>query len=483
MVFSTLLFLFLFLPAVIIGNFVLPFRYRNYFLLLASFVFFAWGGVSYSLLLVVSVLINYTIGLLIHKYRGRKGAKIAVGIGVSLNLLIIVVFKYANFIFENINFIRADLNYDPIHLEKILLPIGISFYTFQAMSYLIDLYRGQVTVQKKLTDLALYIFLFPQLIAGPIIRYHDIANQIRNRENNLDNFVSGIRRFILGLAKKVFIANQMAVIADQAFSIPPEGLSTAFAWMGVIAYSLQIYFDFSGYSDMAIGLGRMFGFRFLENFNFPYIARSIKEFWRRWHISLSSWFRDYLYIPLGGNRKGVGRTYLNLFIVFFLTGLWHGASWNFVIWGLFHGLFLVLERIGLGNLLLKTWKPFQHLYTLFIVLISWVFFRADTLPSALGYLKAMFVFKPITMNLDLISEYDNVLYYIIGAVAILSSSTIWVDTGKVLAEMQKKLSPVANIIYVNIGFIFELLSIIAVLVFTTFFLVSNSYNPFIYFRF
>ncbi|OQX80121.1 MAG: membrane-bound O-acyltransferase family protein [Bacteroidetes bacterium 4484_276] len=483
MVFSTLLFLFLFLPAVLLGNFILPFRFRNYFLLFSSFVFFAWGGVSYSILLVFSVLINYSVGLLIHKYRGGNGAKIALGTGVGLNLLIIIIFKYSNFIFDNINILISDFGYGPISISRILLPIGISFYTFQAISYLIDLYRKQVGVQKDLSALALYIFLFPQLIAGPIIRYHDISNQIKERENNLENFVVGIRRFILGLAKKVLIANQMAVMADQAFGLQAENLSTVMAWIGIIAYSFQIYFDFSGYSDMAIGLGRMLGFKFPENFNFPYIARSIKEFWRRWHISLSTWFRDYLYIPLGGNRKGTGRTYVNLLIVFFLTGLWHGASWNFVIWGFFHGTFLVLERIGLEKLLLKLWKPFQHIYTLFVVLIAWVFFRADTLESSLGYLKAMFVYKPVAINLDLISEYDNILFYAIGVAAILSSSTIWVDAQKFLSGAREKFSSPVNTLYLNISFLFQLLSIIIVLALTTFFLVSNSYNPFIYFRF
>jgi len=483
MVFSTLLFLFLFLPAVLTGNFVLPFRFRNYFLLLSSFVFFAWGGVSYSLLLVLSVLINYTVGLLIHKFRKSLGAKIALGIGVGMNLLIIVIFKYANFIIDNLNILRVDLSYDPLEIGTILLPIGISFYTFQAISYLIDLYRKQVVVQKNLADLALYIFLFPQLIAGPIIRYHDISNQIKHRHNSIDNFVEGIKRFILGLAKKVLIANQMAVIADQAFSLPSDNLSTAFAWMGIIAYSFQIYFDFSGYSDMAIGLGRMLGFKFPENFNFPYIARSIKEFWRRWHISLSTWFRDYLYIPLGGNKKGSVRTYVNLLIVFFLTGLWHGASWNFVIWGFFHGFFLVLERLGLDKFLVKLWHPLQHIYTLFVVLIAWVFFRADTLEASIGYLKAMFAYKSITGNIGFISEYDNVVYYFVAIAAIISSSTFWVDIQKFLLKVQAKLSSSANSLYLNLSFIFQLLAIVLVLALTTFLLVSNSYNPFIYFRF
>ncbi len=483
MVFSTLLFLFLFLPAVLLGNFILPFRFRNYFLLLSSFVFFAWGGVSYSLLLILSVLINYFVGLLIHKYRESSGAGIALGIGVGLNLLIIVIFKYSNFIFENINFLRSNLEYDPINIGHIILPIGISFYTFQAISYLIDLYRRQVEVQKNFADLALYIFLFPQLIAGPIIRYHDIAAQIKTRSNNLDNFVEGIKRFVLGLAKKVLIANQMAVIADQAFNTPGDELSTLLAWLGVFAYSFQIYFDFSGYSDMAIGLGRMLGFKFPENFNFPYIARSIKEFWRRWHISLSTWFRDYLYIPLGGNRISPTRTYVNLLIVFFLTGLWHGASWNFVIWGFFHGFFLVFERLGFEKLLQRLWRPLQHIYTLFVVLIAWVFFRAETLEASLGYLKAMFWYKPMWINIELISEYDNLMFYLVGAAAILSSSTLWVDIQNYLSIMQTRLSRASRYIYLNMVFLIQVLAIVAVLVITTMLLVSNSYNPFIYFRF
>lgn len=285
------------------------------------------------------------------------------------------------------------------------------------------------------------------------------------------------------MAKKVIIANQMAIIADQAFNLPPGELSTILAWMGILAYSFQIYFDFSGYSDMAIGLGRMFGFTFPENFNFPYISQSIKEFWRRWHISLSTWFRDYLYIPLGGNRKGKYHTYVNLLIVFFLTGFWHGASWNFLIWGLFHGFFLVLERVGFGNLLLKVWRPLRHFYTLVVVLIAWVFFRAEDIHASFGYLNAMFTYKPYTINIDMLYEYNNVFFYIIGILALLSSTTIWIAARNFLAKIEHNLSLRMRSVYVSLSYLFLALSVILVLAIATLLLVSNSYNPFIYFRF
>ena len=345
MVFSSLTFLYLFLPIVLILNYLTPTKYRNYTLLIASFVFYSLGGISLTLLLLSSVIFNYFAGLVINLKLNKKGSKTALFIGIAGNLSLLGYYKYANFIVHNINDLFHSIGIS-ISFENpgIILPIGISFFTFQAISYLVDLYYQRVELQRNFFSLAVYISLFPQLIAGPIVRYHNIADQLAKRENSPSKFVSGIKRFVIGLAKKVLIANQFALLADTAFQISPENLSTFVAWAGIIAYSIQIYFDFSGYSDMAIGLGRMLGFEFLENFNFPYIARSIREFWKRWHISLTNWFRDYLYIPLGGNSKGKTRTYFNLIFVFFLTGLWHGASWSFVAWGLLHGLFLILER-------------------------------------------------------------------------------------------------------------------------------------------
>jgi alginate O-acetyltransferase complex protein AlgI len=350
-------------------------------------IFFAWGGVSYSLLLVASVVFNYFTGLGIGKSQRHRWRKIFLAIGVALNLVFLGTFKYASFFIENLNQLLGHFGGHGFENSPILLPIGISFYTFQAMSYLVDVYRRQVPYQRSIWNLGLFISLFPQLIAGPIVRYHEIERQIMLRHSTIERFAGGIRRFIIGLAKKVLIANSMGFVADECFNMGMGELSTPLAWIGIVSYSLQIYFDFSGYSDMAIGLGKMFGFELPENFNFPYVARSIKEFWRRWHISLSSWFKDYLYIPLGGNRLGRHRTYVNLFIVFFVTGLWHGASWTFVVWGLVHGSFLVIEKLTDQRFPDRLPVFLQHIYTLFVVMMAWVLFRADTFGYAADFSK------------------------------------------------------------------------------------------------
>ncbi len=362
------------------------------------------------------------------------------------------------------------------------MPIGISFYTFQALSYLIDVYKKRTPVQLKFVDLALYISLFPQLIVGPIVRYNDIAQQLSSRENNLSNFSSGVERFIFGLAKKVLIANQFALLADTAFGIAPDSLSTFVAWGGIIAYSLQIYFDFSGYSDMAIGLGRIFGFKFLKNFNFPYIAKSIREFWRRWYISLSNWFRDYLYKPLGGNRKGNVLTYLNLLLVFFVIGIWHDASWNFVAWGLLHGLFMIIEKLGFDKILEKAWKPIQHVYTIFIVMMAWVLFRAEDFTHAWGYFNSMYSYKSTDLNLDILNVFLNTEIYSVLGLALLSTTRLWViiyNKSNAILSRNHFLHKITSIIWT----ISVLLFVIIVLVLSTNYLVANSYNPFIYFRF
>ena len=309
------------------------------------------------------------------------------GLAIAVNLVVLGVFKYANFFADNVNAVAAAIGAPPLAFPHVLLPIGISFYTFHAISYVVDVYRRDASAQKSPVHAALYLLLFPQLIAGPIIRYRYIADQLEQRVVSLDDFAVGVRRFVIGLGKKVLIANTVAAPADKIFSMPLAELTPAHAWLGIVCYTLQIYFDFSGYSDMAIGLGRMFGFHFPENFRWPYVADTVQEFWRRWHISLSSWFRDYLYVPLGGNRVSPARMYANLVTVFFLCGLWHGASWNFVIWGLFHGSFLVVERLGLAAAIRRLWRPLRHVYLLLVVMIGWVFFRADTLPSAVAFLE------------------------------------------------------------------------------------------------
>ncbi len=450
---------------------------------MASIVFYAWGGVSYTLILIISILINYFTGRLIDAYRNNNRSRIFLTVGIIINLGFLGVFKYGNFVVENLNLLFQSTSLKlSIPDPGILLPIGISFYTFQALSYLIDVYKGRTPVQKKFVDLALYISLFPQLIAGPIVRYNDIAGQLVARKNNLSSFSSGVERFVLGLAKKVLIANQFALLADTAFNTAPGELSTFVAWAGIIAYSFQIYFDFSGYSDMAIGLGRMFGFQFLENFNFPYIARSIREFWRRWHISLSNWFRDYLYIPLGGNRKSNKRTYINLFIVFFVTGIWHGASWSFVAWGLLHGLFMVIEKLGFDKLLNKLWKPIQHIYTLFIVMMAWVLFRADDFTHAWNYFKSMFTYTDVYVNIDILHIFLNREVYIVLVIAIISSTRLWVvlfDYIKEISAKYKRFKLLAGIVWP----VFVLSFVVAVMILATNYLVANSYNPFIYFRF
>nr|WP_309098531.1 MBOAT family protein [Fredinandcohnia onubensis] len=468
MVFSSLIFLFVFLPIVIFTYFIVGKRFRNILLLLFSLFFYAWGEPKYVLLMIFSIIMNYIFGLIVDKLESKSALKKAVLVlAIIGNLLIIGYYKYINFIVDNINQLLGL----SIHIEEVPLPIGISFFTFQALSYVIDVYRKDSHVQKNPFDLALYISLFPQLVAGPIVRYNDIANQIKDRIINSQKFSEGIRRFIIGLAKKVLIANQTGFIADQIFSMNPEEISTSLAWIGIISYTLQIYFDFSGYSDMAIGLGKMFGFEFLENFNYPYISRSITEFWRRWHISLSTWFRDYVYIPLGGNRVTTLKHYRNIFLVWALTGLWHGASWTFVAWGLYYGILLTIEKLGLGKLLKRTWAPIQHLYVLVIVMIGWVFFRADNFSYSLNYIKTLFGIhgQGLVDRQALYYIHDYGLLY---SIAILCSTPI---INKLILAMEKSTN---RIIHLLIRILY-----IVLLILTIIYLVNSTYNPFIYFRF
>jgi len=478
MLFSSLIFIYLFLPLTLIFYYLIKPEYRNRFLLVSSLVFFAWGGVSYSFLLILSLILNFFIGKAIGTNQNKKWLII----GVSINLAFLLVFKYANFFAKNIS--------DLLQLENesykdlgIILPIGISFYTFQAISYLIDVYRQTTVPQKKFVNLALYISFFPQLIAGPIVRYHDIARQLQKRTHSRASFIYGVERFVLGLAKKVLIANQFALIADNVFAIAPDNLGTFTAWTGIIAYSFQIYFDFSAYSDMAIGLGRMFGFKFLENFNFPYIAKSIREFWYRWHISLSNWFRDYLYISLGGNRKGTKRTYLNLFIVFLITGFWHGASWTFIVWGLIHGLFMIIEKLGFNKVLEKLWTPLRYIYTLFVVIMAWVVFRAETFDEALGFYHSLFVYKSSDVNVDVLMNFFNTETYIVSIIALLGSARFFTYISEKANAQYLKLSirSQRNILYITD--ITEVIAMVVVMLLVSMYLVAGTYNPFIYFRF
>ncbi|MEZ5285694.1 MAG: MBOAT family O-acyltransferase [Vicinamibacterales bacterium] len=357
--------------------------------MVASVLFYMRDGGAFTWVILVAIGINGAAALGIDRLRGSRAAARLLAATVTLNLVSLATFKYGGFLTDNLNVVLGGAGVGALPQPDLLLPIGISFFTFHSISYLVDVHRQQAAAQKGAIGTALYLLFFPQLIAGPIIRYHEIAAQIAARPHDLDGFTLGVRRFIVGLAKKLLIAGIVARPADAVFAMPPAELSAAHAWLGVVCYTLQIYFDFSGYSDMAIGLGHMFGFTFPENFRYPYIARSVQEFWKRWHMTLSAWFRDYLYIPLGGNRRRPARVYLNLTLVFFLCGLWHGASWTFVVWGLLHGLFLVIERMGLGAWLERQPRAVGHTYTLLIVMVTWVFFRAETLAGAGAVLAAM----------------------------------------------------------------------------------------------
>ena len=481
MVFSSTIFLFFFLPLTLLAYFVVGPRGRNAILLAASLLFYAWGETVYLLVMLFSIAANYLFGLLIDRarQRGRRGG-LAFACAVATNLGLLGFFKYANFLVDNLNPVLAVLGLAPMDVGRVHLPIGISFFTFQALSYIIDLYRSETTVQRSLLNFALYKALFPQLIAGPIVRYRDVAREIERRTVSLHDFASGVQRFIIGLGKKVLIANVMGRAADTIFATPAETLPATLAWTGAIAFILQIYFDFSGYSDMAIGLGRMFGFHFLENFNYPYIARSIREFWRRWHISLSTWFRDYLYIPLGGNRHGPVRTGANLLLVFLLCGLWHGASWTFLIWGVYHGIFLVLERVpAVRRLLDRLPAPVQHAYVLLVVLVGWVFFRADTFAHALAYLQAMVDFsRPPLFNSQLFLALNNEFSLTLAA-AVIGSAPVFMllqrwRAGRpiVPAPAMRRLAATARV--GSLGFVL-VYSIAAVL--------GGAHNPFLYFRF
>jgi len=471
MVFSSMTFLWIFLPILLGLYFIVKEKkYRNFILLIFSLLFYAWGEPKYIVLMLLSIFINYILGILLDETQTKAERRFVLISAIVFNLGLLGYFKYFNFITTNINNIFKT----SITAKNIVLPIGISFYTFQIMSYIIDLYRGDIKVQKNILNLALYISFFPQLVAGPIVKYHDIEEQLNNRVITIEKFANGIKRFTYGLSKKVILANSLGYMADSIFDSSIEIINMPIAWLGVICYTLQIYFDFSGYSDMAIGLGKMFGFEFMENFNLPYISQSITEFWRRWHISLSTWFKEYLYIPLGGNRKGKLRTYINLGIVFFATGFWHGAAWNFIVWGLYNGFFLIIERIKLKELLDKNrFKFLNHIYSLLVIVVGWVLFRAKDLNSAFEYLKVMFTFENFEYYFDLtkIINMKNILIIII---AILFSGVLQ----KIFAKLKNR----EKIIEFYEKYL-EIIVILILLFICILMLVNNTYNPFIYFRF
>jgi len=401
MVFSSNLFLLYFLPSFLIVYYIIPRKLKNLFTLLASIFFYAWGAPDFIFIVLAAIIIDFYIVDIMHKSTLLKAKRILLGISVLINIGLLAYFKYANFLVENFNEILSLLGYEPINWASVALPIGISFFTFQKLTYSVDVYRKVHTPLKRVTDYAMYILMFPQLIAGPIIRFNEIADQIENRRafETIDAKLLGFFRFVVGLSKKVLIANVLGEQVDKIFSMTPIDISTPLAWIGVVAYSFQIYYDFSGYSDMAIGIGKMIGFKFPENFNNPYISLNITEFWRRWHMTLGRWMRDYLYIPLGGNKVSKSRLYFNLWVVFLISGLWHGAAWNFVVWGAFHGFFLIADRMFLIKLTKPLGKFTNIILTYFITLIGWVLFRADTLGYAFQYIKRMFAFDGVKTSL------------------------------------------------------------------------------------
>lgn len=460
MVFSSAIFIFGFLPILFLFYFLCPKKLKNYVLLFFSLLFYAFGGLKYLLIMALVVFADYIGALLISKYKRHKNCFLI--LTISINILVLIFYKYTNFFLTNINNL---FNID-IPILDIIMPIGISFYTFQAMSYVIDVYKGEVKVQNNYFLLLLYVSLFPQLIAGPIVRYQTIEKEITKRKVSYDDISYGLERFILGLAKKLIIANQMGKLADIAFS---GNFSCTVSWLGTIAYMFQIYFDFSAYSDMAIGLGRIFGFHFLENFNFPYMAKSITDFWRRWHISLSTWFRDYIYIPLGGNRKGIKRQIINMSVVWLLTGFWHGASWNFIMWGLYYLIFLILEKFVLKNILKKTPDLLKHIYALLIILIGWVLFRVENMSQFFDIIKTMFSFDLNSTSLMEARIYIET-YYVYFILAILFSTNVYY----VICDKfkNKKVFEVIKYVFLIVLFVISIM-----------FLAQSSYNPFIYFRF
>ena len=473
MVFSSLLFLFIYLPVILVVYYVAPRKIRNLILFLGSLVFYAWGEPVYVCLMLFSTLVDFIHGLLVERFQSRgqtRRAKGAVASSVIINLGLLGFFKYSDFLVANVNALLGT----SIPLLRLPLPIGISFYTFQTMSYTIDIYRGEARAQHNILDFGTYVALFPQLIAGPIVRYGTAADQLTHRRETVDSFAGGVQRFVVGLGKKVLLANTIGLVWSGIQELPVEQMPALTAWLGLLAFGFQIYFDFSGYSDMAIGLGNMFGFHFHDNFQYPYESKSITEFWRRWHISLGTWFKEYVYIPLGGNRKGLGKQIRNIAIVWALTGIWHGASWNFLLWGVYFGILLMMEKLFLLPYLRKAPSWVSHVYTLLAVLFGWLLFAFESLPQGLGFLKAMFGgFGAGFVNGDAVYLlYTNATLMII---LVVGSTQL---PKRLLAKAMELLQRHENaaVLLQNIG-------LVAIFLISTAYLVDATYNPFLYFRF
>ena len=503
MVFSSVIFLFFFIPFVWIAYLLSWKGARNPLLLLASVIFYAWGEKDGAIVLFVSIVFNYLMGLSLHAAIRRDSGrpcpssdghlkdradvpsrlrKVLLATGVFGNLALLVSLKYTGFLLANLGGILKPFGFNPSIPGGIHAPLGISFFTFHALSYLIDVYRSEVKAQKSPLVFSLYMAMFPKILAGPILQYRDAATQLTHRDLTADAFAEGIRRFIIGLGKKTLIATPLAGAADKIFAVPASALGTDLAWLGLLCFTLQIYFDFSGYSDMAIGLGKTFGFSLPENFNYPYISQSVQEFWRRWHISLSLWFRDYLYIPLGGNRCGTGRLFFNLLAVFLLCGLWHGAGWNYIVWGLWYGIFLIFERTPPGKALAAAPQFWRHLYTLAVVVIGWVFFRSDNMAGALAYLKAMLGFGAAGATEyypALYLDREVVLCLILGTAGSLPFARKWASaltepaqSTEAAARTRVYGSAVLRALYLGVLFFLSCMS-----------LAGGTHNPFIYFKF
>ena len=461
MLFSSLTFLLAFLPLVLVLYYINNNRvYRNIILLISSLIFYSWGEPRTIIIMIITIIVNYVMAIMIEEK--EKYRKLLFIVTCIFNIGILFFFKYFNFFVNDVLMLKnVTLN--------IILPIGISFYTFQILSYVIDVYKKEVVAQRSIINLGAYVTMFPQLIAGPIVRYQTIAKELTDRKEHVDDIAEGLRRFIIGLGKKIIIANQMAIIADKVYlSIPLHDLNTMFAWIGTIAFALQIYYDFSGYSDMAIGLGKMFGFHFVENFNYPYIATSITDFWRRWHISLSSWFRDYVYIPLGGSRCSKARWMLNIMIVWSLTGLWHGASYNFILWGLYYGVLLMMEKLFFKKYLDKL-KGINYIITMLIVLVGWVFFNSSSVDQIIYMIRNLFGFNG-SFSLILLNN-QGILYLLPYMLIAIIGMGPWIN--QLFIKIRNN----------TIGFTIYDIYLVVILVVCLIFLINNSYNPFIYFRF
>ena len=475
MVFSSILFILFFLPAFILTYYLVPKNLKNIVILVFSIVFYSWGGPRFIFVILGTTFLDFHLVKWMAQSKTERYRRMLLALSVSINLGLLCYFKYSNFFIENVNAFLSLMGVSHLHWTKLILPIGISFYTFETITYVVDVYRKVHKPLDNFWSYQLYIIFFPKLIAGPIIRYHDLADQIedRSKDETLDNILIGFYRFAIGLAKKVLIANQMGLYADEIFAMNYAGLGTFAAWMGILAYTFQIYFDFSGYSDMAIGIAKMVGFKFPENFNNPYISQSITEFWRRWHISLGAWMRNYLYIPLGGNRvASKSRLYLNLWLVFLASGLWHGASWSFVLWGAYHGLFLVLERGFLLKIYEKIGKLPSMLITFFFVVIGWVFFRIENISDAFLFLKRMFVFEGGTTSNLIDSEFYSYLFLAVGfsLITVYKFGKKWQDS--------IFFDPYSNKKHLTVFCI-----VIVLLVLSISSITALGFNPFIYFRF